>query len=217
MGIEQFEQRLERLVEGTVAKAFRGQLQPVEIGKRVKREMDLHCIVSIRGRVAPNSFEIDISEEDFERFGSFLDVLAGELVEGAQEHGRESRYKFLGPVEVSLGVNPSLNRSTFNVRAEIVEGDLSVGGSLVLADGQRIDIGDSPVVLGRLEDCTIMIEDQQASRHHAQIQRHDEAVWVLDLNSTNGTKVNGARITQHRLVDGDVITIGSTAMRFEMD
>ncbi|EQD69941.1 FHA domain-containing protein, partial [mine drainage metagenome] len=51
MGLQQFEQRLERLVEGAFAKAFRGELQPVELGRRLTREMDLQRAISVRGLV----------------------------------------------------------------------------------------------------------------------------------------------------------------------
>jgi hypothetical protein len=217
MGIEEFERRLERLVEGTFAKAFRGQLQPVEIGKRLKREMDLLRTVSVRELISPNVFDITLSQDDFERFGAFIDVLAGELVEGAEEHARVSRYKFLGPVEVTIEGDPTYSKSTFTIKASVVEGEIELVGTIVLANGRRVRIGNEPILIGRLEDCTIMIEDGQSSRHHAQIQRQGEAIWVLDLHSTNGTKVNGVPITQQRLADGDVITIGFTPLRFEVN
>src|SRR5665213_1628716 len=145
MGLQQFEQRLERLVEGTFAKAFRGQLQPVELGKRLTREMDLHRAVSVRGLISPNVFEINLSPDDFERFGSFLDVLAEELVEAAQEHARSSRYSFVGPVEINIAKNTSLTRSTFTIEASVEEGEDTLSGSVVLEDGRRVGIGNVPI------------------------------------------------------------------------
>jgi hypothetical protein len=215
MGLQQFEQRLERLVEGTFAKAFRGQLQPVELGKRLTREMDLHRAVSVRGLISPNIFDINLSTEDYERFGAFVDVLAEELVDAAQEHARASRYIFLGPVEITMGVNEALARSTFTITASVVEGDQELVGEIVLADGRRIGVGSDPIAIGRLDECEIQINDANASRRHAEIRREGNFVLIVDLSSTNGTKVNGALITQHRLMDGDVITIGATPLRYE--
>src|SRR5487761_2742845 len=100
MGLQQFEHRLERLVEGTFAKAFRGALQPVELGRRLTREMDLHRAVAVRGVIAPNAFEVLLSEGDYERFGGFVDVLAAELADAAREHAQSEGYVFLGPVDV---------------------------------------------------------------------------------------------------------------------
>src|SRR5688500_14866007 len=64
MGLQQFERRLERLVEGVFAKAFRSGLQPVEVGRRLTREMDLHRTVGVRGVLVPNWFEIALSAAD---------------------------------------------------------------------------------------------------------------------------------------------------------
>ena len=61
MGLQQFEERLERLVEGTLAKPFRSNLQPVEIGRRLTREMDLHRRVGVRGLIAPNAFAVTLA------------------------------------------------------------------------------------------------------------------------------------------------------------
>jgi len=69
MGLQQFEQRLERLVEGAFAKALKGELQPVEIGRRLTARWT--CNEASRPRiVAPNSFEIGLSAVDFDRFGA---------------------------------------------------------------------------------------------------------------------------------------------------
>ncbi|HVB00095.1 MAG TPA: DUF3662 and FHA domain-containing protein [Acidimicrobiales bacterium] len=215
MGLQQFEHRLERLVEGTFAKAFRGQLQPVELGKRLTREMDLHRAVSVRGLISPNVFEIQLSPDDFERFGSFLDVLAEELVEAAQEHARSSRYSFVGPVEITIVKSASLAKSTFSIESSVEEGEEVLAGSVVLEDGRRVGIGNAPITIGRLEECEIQIDDTNASRRHAELRREGGAVVIIDLSSTNGTRVNNAPISQHRLLNGDLITIGSTTLRFE--
>ena len=215
MGLQQFEHRLERLVEGTFARAFRGQLQPVELGKRLTREMDLHRAVSVRGLISPNVFEINLSPDDFERFGTFLDVLAEELVEAAQEHARNSRYSFVGPIEIIIGKDASLTTSTFSIESSVEEGEEVLAGTIVLEDGRRVGIGSAPITIGRLEECEIQINDTNASRRHAELRREGGMVVIIDLSSTNGTRVNNARITQHRLVNGDVITIGATTMRFE--
>src|SRR5437016_12636073 len=98
MGLQQFEQRLERLVEGVFAKAFRSGLQPVELGKRIAREMDLHRTVGVRGVIAPNHFTVALSDSDQERFASFAEALTRELGEAVREHARAEGYGFVGPV-----------------------------------------------------------------------------------------------------------------------
>jgi hypothetical protein len=215
MGLQQFEQRLERLVEGAFAKALKGELQPVELGRRLTREMDLQRSVVVHGIVAPNSFEVSLSAVDFDRFGGFVDVLARELVEAAREHAKSEKYTFVGPIEVAINRTTSLAKSAFHIVATVVEGTDPTMGWLVLGDGRRVDIADQPIVIGRLADCTIPINDPSASRRHAEITVENGAVYVTDLNSTNGTKVNGRRVERQRLVNRDLITIGTTSFRFE--
>lgn len=215
MGLQQFEQRLERLVEGAFAKALKGELQPVELGRRLTREMDLQRSVAVRSIVAPNYFEVLLSAEDFDRFGGFVDVLAQELVDAAREHARSEKYTFVGPVEVTIYRRTNIPKSTFHVTAAVVEGEDPAIGTLILPNGGRVDIGADPVTIGRLAECTITIDDPSASRRHAQIRRDGEHAILMDLGSTNGTKLNGAPVRQHRLINGDIITIGTTAFRFE--
>src|ERR1700744_5416331 len=99
MGLQQFEERLERLVEGTLAKPFRSNLQPVEIGRKLTREMDLHRRVGGHGLIAPNSFSVTLATADVDRFANFVDALSRELADAAREHARIEGYAFVGPVE----------------------------------------------------------------------------------------------------------------------
>lgn len=215
MGLQQFEQRLERLVEGAFAKAFRGELQPIELGRKLTREMDLYRSLSVRGLIAPNCFEIALAVDDYDRFDNFVNVLASELVDAAREHARSEDYAFLGPVEVTIAADPNMAKGAFSINATFLEGEESAPASIVLGDDSRIPIGDETLTIGRLPDCEIPINDPNASRRHAQVRRDGDVVYLLDLGSTNGTKVNGSPVRQHRLEDGDVITIGTTTLRFE--
>ncbi len=215
MGLQQFERRLERLVEGAFAKAFRGQLQPVELGRRLTREMDLRRSVGIHGFIVPNQFNIFLSQADFDRFESFGDSLSRELVAAVREHAGREGYQFVGPVEVDLHLDPDLAVSTFAIESELREGDDRPNDWLVFPDGRRVGIGSQVVTMGRLPECAVVLDDPNVSRRHAQVRREGDAVFVVDLGSTNGTRVNGVVVREHRLVSGDVISVGNTALRFE--
>jgi hypothetical protein len=216
MGLQQFEQRLERLVEGAFSKALRGGLQPVEIARRLTREMDLLRRVGVKGLIAPNAFTVILADKDAARFDSFADALARELGDAARDHARTEGYEFVGPVTVTLHSLDTLRPGRFNVTAEVREGpDGMTAGSVVLPDGSRIVLGVEPIVIGRLPECTVVLNDQNVSRRHAEIRRSGSDVVVADLKSTNGTKVNGAPVTERVLEDGDDITVGTTTMRFE--
>ena len=216
MGLQQFERRLERLVEGAFAKVLRGELQPVEIGRRLTREMDLRRTISIRGPVAPNVFTVEVSTDDYSRFGGFVEVLARELADAAREHARAEGYSFLGAVEVTIDSNDSLAPSTFAITSETREGGEGPTDFVVLPDGTQVAIGDELLTIGRLPECGIMLADPNVSRRHAQLRREGEKVFLVDLGSTNGTRVNGATVREHPLSPGDEITIGTTILRYEI-
>ena len=217
MGLQQVERRLERLVEGVFSKAFRGGLQPVELARRVVREMEAGRTVSTRGTVAPNHAVITISEIDAERFESFADALILELEEAMREHARDRQYRFIGPVKVELFQDPDFGKSEHTVVVEVRQGPGGMpAAALVLKDGTRLAIGEDPVNIGRSPESEIKLTDSTVSRRHAEIVR-DGDVWVLrDVGSSNGTKVNGAAIAEHVLADGDEIKVGAVTLRFEM-
>lgn len=216
MGLQQFEQRLERLVEGALSKALRGGLQPVEIARRLTREMDLLRRVGVHGLIAPNFFVVSLSASDAERYESFADALARELADAARDHARQERYEFVGPVEVEIHRDPKLRTGRFAVKAEVREGPEGLpAASLVLPDGSRVVLGTEPVVIGRLPECTVVLSDPNVSRRHSEIRREGNDVVVVDLRSTNGTRVNGVPVHERALTDGDEISVGTTVIRFE--
>jgi hypothetical protein len=217
MGLQQFEERLERLVEGTLAKPFRSNLQPVEIGRRLTREMDLHRRVGVRGLIAPNAFTVTLSPEDVSRFSNFIDALSRELSDAAREHARVESYSFVGPVEVEIFEGAALKAGRFTVEAEVRESeDGGFLAELVLPDGRRVVIGSNPVVIGRLPECDVVLADSNVSRRHAELRRGPEGVVLTDLGSTNGSRVNGSPVREQTLVSGDEVSVGSTKLIFEM-
>ncbi len=216
MGLKQFEQRLERLVEGVFAKTFRSGLEPVELGRRLTREMDMERVVGVNGLIAPNHFSVSLSREDSQRFDTVAEALTRELAEAVREHARDEGYSFMGPVQIELEEDSSLGKGEFLVASAMVEapGGAAVG-TLALGDGRRVSIGEEPVSIGRLPECDVAVSDPNVSRRHAEVRRRGNDFIVVDLGSTNGTKVNGAGVRERRLADGDEITVGGTHIRFE--
>ena len=217
MGLQQFEERLERLVEGTLAKPFRSNLQPIEIGRKMTREMDLHRRVGVHGLIAPNVFSVTLASADVDRFANFIDALSRELADAAREHARIEAYTFVGPVDVQIFEGTQLRAGRFSITAEVVEGPDDVAfAELVLPEGERIPIGADPVVIGRLPECAVVLGDPNVSRRHAELRRVGDSVVVTDLGSTNGTRVNGVTVREQHLASGDEISVGSTTLVFEL-
>src|SRR4051795_707824 len=203
MGLQGFEQRLERLGEGGVAKAFRSGVKALEVGRRLTRDMDLHRTLGVNGPLAPNHFTVALSPADSEQFDSFSEVLTRELAESARDHARSEGYGFVGPVHVELHVDDSLTQGQFLVASGFQEapGGAAVG-SIFLDDGRRIEIGEAPLAIGRMPECDLNLSDANVSRKHAEIRRQGTGFVVVDLGSTNGTKVNGANVKERLLNNG---------------
>jgi len=212
-----FEARLEQMVEGTFSRLFRSGLRPVELGRRLTREMDSNRSVGVRGRpTVPNDFVIRLSPGDFERFDEIRESLVHELSDAAREHARDEGYSFVGPVSVEIERAEDLRTGTFQIEGRMAEGVGGHGaGSLLLPTNQRVPLGEQPVVIGRLPDCNIQLHDKNVSRHHAEVRPAGTGFLLVDLNSTNGVKVNGMRVAQRELEDGDEIVIGNTRIAFE--
>jgi len=219
MGLKGFERRLERLVEGVFARAFKSTLKPVELGRRLVREMDDQRTVRVDGTVAaPNSFTITLGPEDHEQFASIEESLLRELGDAARTHARDEGYVFMGPVEVVLNRDDDLRAGSFGLSARFKEGAGGTqGGSIVAPDGTRTPLpAQGSITIGRAAESEIRLTDTSVSRRHAEVRANGDGSWTLvDLGSTNGTKVNGATVNERKLKDGDTISAGDSHLRFE--
>jgi hypothetical protein len=217
MALRGFEKRLENLVEGTFARVFRSSLRPVEIGRRLVREMDAERTVGVSGRTeTPNSFVVWLSPTDHDQFEEMQSALVRELCDAAREHAREEGYSFVGPIQVEMHPSERLRTGAFAIEAAMVEASGGAGaGSLLLPTGQRVPLGGEAVTIGRVLDCNIQLHDPNVSRHHAEVRPSGDGYVLADLGSTNGSRVNGMRVGQQILAEGDEILIGNTKMTFE--
>ena len=131
VGLKGFERRLEHAVEGVFSRVFKSGVRPIEIGRKLTREMDDHRTVDVRGRtVSPNSFTIAISPDDHDAFVDIADSLARELCDAAREHARDEAYTFLGPVEVELVVDDNQRTGTCSRESRFREGPGGAGAAV---------------------------------------------------------------------------------------
>lgn len=217
MALKGFERRLERMVEGTFSRLFRSSIRPVELGRRLVREMDDHRSVDVRGRtLVPNHYTVELSETDFEQFAEISESLERELAEAAREHARDERYVFMGPVSVHLEQADRQHPGSFQIVGRMKEGKGGSGaGALVLPTGERLQLGEQVVTIGRKPESTIQLGDPNVSRAHAEVRPHGNGWVLVDLGSTNGSRVNGTRVSTHELREGDELAFGNTVLHFE--
>lgn len=216
MVLRAFERRLESVVEGTVARAFRSGLRPVEIGRKIVRAVDDGRTVGVSGRtLVPNAVVVHLAAADAEAFAPIAATLVRELVDLVREYARDEGYGFLGPVSVELAVDGQRRTGTVAVTAEFRESGEGVSaGTLVLPGGERRVLTRAVVTVGRAESSDVQIVDPSVSRSHAEVRARGDGFAVVDLGSTNGTRVNGARVTDRDLRDGDEVTFGNVTTRF---
>jgi len=224
--LRDFERRLESLVEGFFATAFRSGLQPVELAKRLLREMDAGKTVGVREIWAPNHFLFFLSPTDRDRFEQAEQALIAELKQVVRDGAAERGWGLVGPPEVEFQTDQHLGKGRFRCEASLVEGEEEAGPvpaetahvSLVVLEAgspaRTFRISKEIVTIGRMPDCDVVIPDPGASRHHARIRHRDGEYTVTDLDSTNGTLVNGETVQERLLEDGDRITIGKTVLEF---
>lgn len=227
--LSRFEQRLEGLVTGAFARAFRSAVQPVELAAALQREMDSSAqILSRERRLVPNDFTVELSPSDNERLSQYGGTLSDELKDLLREHADQQRYVFAGPVSITFTENESLGTGRFHVASKAmakvtpVEGqrmtDTAVRRAPVILElnGMKHPLEPPGVVIGRGSEADLRVSDPGVSRRHIEIRvRPDEddvVVTVVDLGSTNGTRVNGKRVQHATLDDGARIEIGSTKM-----
>jgi hypothetical protein len=230
MGVlQRFENKLEQLVSGTFARAFRSAVQPVEVAAALQREVDNSAqILSRDRRLVPNDFHVELSVADHERLAPYGSTLAQELTEMLNDHADEQSYVFTGPVSITLDKVEELGTGQFRVRSAAVARVTPPGGASVTdtavrradvvleVNGMRHPLAPPGLVIGRGTDADLRINDPGISRRHVEIQVRpgagSPAVSVVDLGSTNGMLVNGQRVQQATLEDGSVVRIGNTSM-----
>ena len=232
MGVlRNFESRLERGIEGFFKAAFRSGLHPVEMAKRILREMEAAKTVSVRETWVPNRYVLWISEEDRERFSGMEAALIKELEQVVRDGAAEKGYGLVARPEVSFETGEGMKKGDLRVEAELSEapgppseeqpavaspsGNTGGPARLVLhGDGKEWALDSNNAVIGRLSGSEVEIQDPGASRRHAEIRRDGRDFVLVDLGSTNGTLLNDNPVSEATLEDGDRITIGRTVLEF---
>lgn len=221
--LERFEDSLDRMVNGAFARAFKAEVQPVEIAAAVQREMDDHAEIVDRDRiVVPNAFRIDLSDHDFDRLSPHDEALISELGTHVEEVATLQGYALVGRPSVSFHPDPSLETGIFRIRSEVRPGvsdratadpEPAGGQPHLIVDDAIFPLSRAVTRIGRATDADLRLEDPGASRNHCEIVLGNPTL-VRDLNSTNGTYVNGRRIAEEAIEDGGVIRIGATSFTF---
>jgi Protein of unknown function (DUF3662)/FHA domain len=246
------EQKIEGLFEGVFGRAFRAHVQPVELARKLVKEMDDHRTVSVSRVYVPNEYTVYLSPGDREQFTGYEDALLVELRDYLEQHARREEYELLSRPTVLMETDADLEVGEFGIATRMVQREgrpkqpdappsEPLPGATMIYKPAPEPVAEPPptpqpvqerapllrvgaaehsfnggrLLIGRARDCDIRLTDPNVSRRHAEVRREGAAYFVVDLDSTNGTEVNGRRLRRARLEDGDTIVLGSTEIVFE--
>jgi hypothetical protein len=220
MALRAMEGQIEEFVEGLMARAFGSGLQPVEIGRRLRRVAVRDRRVNVKGVVTvANRFAIELSPEDHERMNAQGTSILRDLNDEVRSVAAREQLEFAGPVSVEFVENPTRRRGTFSIERSFDDGPAVQPAKLILSDGRNVALGTAGIRIGRHPDNDIVIDESNVSRFHAQVIPQDERWIVIDNRSTNGTRVNDRRVGEAGqdeidLTDGDTIVVGPATFTF---
>lgn len=237
-GLKQFEDTIESMVEGSMAQAMTGHLQPVEIAKKLARAMDSGQTIASNTTLVPNEYAVYMHPDDFAALAPFRQSLERELAAHLRALAEERGLGFVAPPHVTLHEDSAIRPRRMRIEASLadavapsaqsmqaqftaplpvaqVRAHLDRSARLLFAANRFVSL-DKPVLsIGRQVDNDIVIEDKRISRHHAQLRFEHNSYVLYDLASANSTQVNGAPIEQVVLHDGDHISFGGVEATFQ--
>lgn len=233
------ERFIERLVERPSARLFRTRLQPIQVLRRIERAMEAGRDAHGTRGLVPDLFTVRLHPDDLATLVP-PDAVASELASGALTFARAHAYALRDRPRVTLQPDPTLRPGDAEVDATIspaaeviVSDDHADGGTRVFEvpvvrapevvieirepgrAPRRVPLSGAPIRIGRAPECELVLKDSRASRRHARLHARDGVLVLTDLGSTNGTRVNGHRVTELVLGAGDRIQIGDTSLVIE--
>ena len=217
MVLKRIEQKLEKIVEGTFTRVFPSSVKPIELGKRVRRVLEDKKTIGVQGQIIiPNRYVISLSPKDLENIESIQESIQREISSSIRDHANDENYHFQGTLTVEIFSNSSLKTGSIEVDGLFEENKGGFPpGSLIDENGKRLIITEQKLSIGRDTKSTMQVVDVEVSRNHAEIRLLNTSFVLIDLQSTNGTYVNGQRVQEHTLQNFDQIKIGSTILLFQ--
>lgn len=221
--VDRFERAVSQGVNAPFSKMFASSIKAVDVKSAIRESMDNSRATLSDGRVVvSNEYRVLLNEKDFQ---SVMDqnsqVFAQELAQDATSYATEQSYVFVGPVEVTfsageypLGELKIENAIRRGPAAPVTTAGASPAHPIIDIEGQQWLLTEPVTVIGRGSEADIVVHDPGVSRRHLELRITSQGVIATDLGSTNGSYVEGHRISAATLLDGNEITIGRTHLLF---
>lgn len=216
------------------ARAYGSAIRPLNLGR------ELLGLIDSMDKSSPINpdFVVNLNATDYEAFADIEKHLLRELAEAATQFAERNDLRHQEPISVILKVDNAIKVGSFSITNEIEREIMTDAGAvakvseiaepmnnsprlveaaLVLQNGERITLDTDSLKIGRQASCRIVFNDSNVSREHAQLRRSADGWKLLDLGSTNGTKINGVKIAEEQLlVNGDELGFGTSSAKFEI-
>ena len=233
MLIDKAEAVVEGVVDGLFRNVFRGRIQPLEIARQLTRHAEEAKIISLSRVYVPNRFVVGLHGEDMAALQAVAPELEADFQRFVGEWVAEHEYTVSGPIRVELRGQERVGRGKIRITCSlqnapqpheesptgVVQGSLPED-AIGLMDGvegpdvnRKFLLFPGRTIIGRGADCDIRLRDPLTSRHHATIEPRDGEWWLVDLDSTNGSRVNEERIKEACLQDGDTLQLGASVFK----
>jgi len=216
------------------ARAYGSAIRPINLGRELLGLIDS---MDKSGPINPD-FVVNLNAKDYEAFADIEKHLTRELAEAATQFAEKNDLKHSAPISVILRVDDAIKVGDFSIINEsqpertsdvlatqknsiamqpVVATAPLIEAALVMQNGERIVLETDSLKIGRQATCRIVFNDSNVSREHAQMRRPADGWKLLDLGSTNGTKINGVKISEEQLlVNGDELSFGTSSAKFEI-
>jgi hypothetical protein len=232
--IRRFEDWVSTTLEDRLGALLGGQMQPIDLARRLAAAMEDHRVVGAGKVYVPNTYRLYLAPWAFTAFAGFQNALQDELALFLGRQAHEAGYKLVGRPRVQLLVDTALRPEKIRVEADLVDrgtlagtpavtqaidlGPAAEGGApdplaLELSGNRRVRLDGESLTVGRALDNDVIVPDATVSRHHARFVRRGEHWLLEDLNSTHGSFLNGHRVTTTLLRAGDEVRLGSAVVR----
>ncbi len=257
---KKLEEKIQGLFEGGFGRAFKSPVQPVELARKLVKEMGDNKVISVSRVYAPNEYTLFLAPEDYQQFEAYEDQLKDDLADYLIEHARKEKYDLLSRPIVIITTDEDLVVGEFGIATRMVSApgpaapeappalpEINAGagqtvvyrpqaqpdGTMAVSAGEAREMGlarecitltagdvvyevtKHTVLIGRSRQCDLVLTDANVSRRHAELRQRGNDYMIVDLDSTNGIEVNGEKVRSRALSNGDLLTIGTTRVRFE--
>jgi len=235
--LDNLEKTFEKFIERPLQRLFGGRLEPSDVAKHLNRALEDERQVFSGRLIGPNQYTVQMSQEDLDSFKSYEGTLRQDLADYLVDLAERRGITLLGRPDIQLVAVPGMKRGDIRVEAQLVDRtqaeqhtrqftrpqesmptpsrEVTAPAYLILRD-RTIAITKPFITLGRNINNDVILEEDDVSREHASIKLRGGHYVLSDHQSANGTRVNGQRINECVLQDGDEVCLAAICMKFQL-